>query len=408
LLQKPIEDLCQGATGLIKGIGKKWQAAGIADSIVQRVEDLERVRTMFSNEPVALSSFYYPSKVHSAQHARSPMSVNSLTDLNKDGNVLIAGTLGQGKSMFMRHLCVQEAKTASSVPLFIELRGIDGENGIDSLLRNALQLLGFTDIDGTILAFLFLSGRFVVFADGYDEVKREFALQTQHDMTLLMNQYPATRWIVSTRPGSLADHLQTVPNLRHYYLTPLTEDDFSPFLENLKIPAEQRLRLLSEIKGSQTQVKGVLTTPLMLTLLVETFGSGARIPNNLHDFYVSIFIVLVWRHDNLKPMFQRQRATSLSNGDLQDVFEAFAFLTKEFGVSLNDEQFAEASKNAARICNKEFHPEGLKNDLTDAVCLMMRDGLKTAFIHRAFKSFLRHFSSSIKAITKSLKRFIQD
>jgi hypothetical protein len=189
LLQKPIEDLCQGATGLIKGIGKKWQAAGIADSIVQRVEDLERVRTMFSNEPVALSSFYYPSKVHSAQHARSPMSVNSLTDLNKDGNVLIAGTLGQGKSMFMRHLCVQEAKTASSVPLFIELRGIDGENGIDSLLRNALQLLGFTDIDGTILAFLFLSGRFVVFADGYDEVKREFALQTQHDMTLLMNQY---------------------------------------------------------------------------------------------------------------------------------------------------------------------------------------------------------------------------
>jgi hypothetical protein len=92
----------------------------------------------------------------------------------------------------------------------------------------------------------------------------------------------------------------------------------------------------------------------MLTLLVETFGSGAGIPNNLHDFYVSIFIVLVWRHDNLKPMFQRQRATSLSNGDLQDVFEASAFLTKEFGVSLNDEQFAEASKNAASICNKEF------------------------------------------------------
>ncbi|KGC25924.1 NACHT domain protein [Burkholderia pseudomallei] len=390
-LKKPIEDLVSTATGKFKQFAKIWNVAGVTDSVRRSIDDLESVRTMFSGEPVLLSSFYYPSKIHVGGSGKAPTKVDNLDDLSGSANILVTGTLGQGKSMFMRYLCVEEAKRGARLPVFIELRGVDSKCNVACLLIKALQTIGFSDLDKVGLDFIFSSGRLVIFADGFDELKREFALGVQQEIAAAMAKHAKTQWIISSRPGSLSGHLETIPNLKQYRLAQLTEEDFVPFMQRLGVDDPLRAKLLNAVRSSSAEVKGVLTTPLMLTLLVETFGRSAAVPTNLHDFYVALFNVLAYRHDDQKLLFKRERATSLSNTELQDVFEAFSFLSKEVGVSLNDEQFSRIARNTARVVKKEFGPEGLKNDLTDSVCLMMRDGIKTAFIHKSIQEFFAAF-----------------
>ena len=126
--------------------------------------------------------------------------------------MLITGTVGQGKSIFLRYLCVGELRQGQRVPIFIELRSIDDQMSLEKLLIYKLQLLGLIDVTPEALDFLFADGTFVFFLDGFDEVKRQFVIQTQQQLRLLMTKFPQTQWIISSRPGSLREHLQQYPD----------------------------------------------------------------------------------------------------------------------------------------------------------------------------------------------------
>ncbi|AIO49007.1 NACHT domain-containing protein [Burkholderia cenocepacia] len=399
-IKKPLEDAYGVATGAVKSLIKKWNAAGVRDSIVQKIEDVELVRTIFRSELVRLSSFYYPSSVFDADdYKKTARLVEKLDELSGEGNVLLFGTVGQGKSMFMRHLCVSELREGRRIPIFAELRNVDEKLNVFKLVRQAMEMKGFIDIDDEALEFLLGNGGFSIFLDGFDEVKREFALPTYQEITKLCVRFPKTRWIISSRPGLIAGSLETIPGMKRLRLMQLTENDLSPFLVKQGLPDVHREKLLAAIRASSSDVKGILTTPLMVTLLKETFGVSANIPNNLHDFYEALFHVLAWRHDDIKDTYQRERATSLSNAELQEAFEAFSYLSKEFGVALSDSQFSTCAKEAAKLSGKSFTPEGLKSDLTGVVCLMAQDGLRTAFIHRSIQEFFAAFF--IKGFTDS-------
>lgn len=398
-ITKPLADAYGSASGAIKGSIGKWMVGGVPDLIAQKIEEVELVRTIFKSDLVPLSSFYYPSKVRDASSLKQAWPASTVDQLHANGNVLLYGTVGQGKSMFMRNLCVSELRAGQRIPIFVELRNIDDKNSIIDLIRSAMELVGFFDISAESLDFLLSNAGFSIFLDGFDEVKRQYALPSYQSVAKLMGKYPNTRWIISSRPGGAATSLQAIPNITRLRLEELGEADFDPFLARLKVDSARRAKLLDAIKASSTDVKGVLTTPLMLTLLKETFGISANIPENLHDFYEALFHVLALRHDDIKDMYQRERATSLSNSELQESFEAFSFLSKEHGVSLNDTQFASCAKDAAKLSGKEFTPEGLKSDLTGVVCLMVPDGLRTAFIHKSIQEFFAAFF--IKDFTNS-------
>lgn len=146
----------------------------------------------------------------------------------------------------------------------------------------------------------------------------------------------------------------------------------------------------------------------MLTLLQLTFGTSTHIPETLHEFYESMFLFLVYRHDETKPSYVREKATSLSNTDLQDAFENFAFLTKQYGVSLSDDEFSTCAKGAAKLTGLSFTPEGFRADLTETVCLMQRDGIRTAFIHRSIQEFFAAFFLKHLEKEDAVRRIYQD
>ena len=82
---------------------KKWKANNHADTIYKRVRQLRLVKTIWQIEKaVDLTSFYHPAKVVVGNQRKI---VHQIADFGFDGNILIEGTVGQGKSIFLRYLC---------------------------------------------------------------------------------------------------------------------------------------------------------------------------------------------------------------------------------------------------------------------------------------------------------------
>lgn len=392
-LKQPLQDLYESASGPVKTLVKKWKVAGAIDNVCQKITDIELVPTMFKHEPTRLSSFYYPSRIVVTEKGRkgASIAVNKITDISENANIVMIGTLGQGKSMLMRYLCIQELKEGKHIPLFLELRALDEVLNLKGLIIQGLRRLGFTDITEEAFEFIMQRGCLSIFLDGFDEVKREFAMSLKNDLFQLMIDFPKIRFVISSRPGGLLGLLIQAPNLRIVSLDKLKKEDFQPFFSRLGLEDVRITHLLKAIDTSAADIQAVLTTPLMLTLLNEIFGTSANIPDTLHYFYESMFAVLVQRHDQLKVAFARQRATQLNNLELQEAFECFSYLSKDFGVSLSDDQFAQCAKDVGILSGKDLTPDGLKTDFTEAVCLMMPDGLKTAFIHKSIQEFFAAF-----------------
>lgn len=410
-LKKPFDDIYSSATGQVKILLKKWTIAGEIDQVAQKISEVEMVPSMFRSEPTPLTSFYYPSRITqyiNGEHR--PVQVDKLDEIRSTGNILITGTVGQGKSIFMRYLCIRELSEGKRIPIFLELRGIDAETTLKNLIVNSLNLIGINEINDEAYDFLLKKGIFVFFLDGFDEVKREYAPLLRKDLFRMMTKYSSTRIIISSRPGSTISLITSAPSIHRVALSNLQKDDFRPFLKKLGQEDTHLDKLLAAIESSPTDIQDVLNTPLMFTLLNEAFGSSANIPDTLHYFYESMFTVLVLRHDLLKPAFIRQRRAPLNNLQLQQAFEAFSYLSKDLGVSVTDDQFSQCALEVSELTDLEFEPESLKSDFTEAVCLMMPDGLKTAFIHKSIQEFFAAFFIShlkdddfVKEIYESFK-----
>lgn len=393
---KAAEGVCKRLATFVGKKYKQFQAEKVIPDLYDCIHRLDRVRTLFHDAPVSISSFYYPSPIFDKAR-KNVVDLKTAVDVASLNNTLITGTLGQGKSILMRWICLLEAKDGQRIPVFLELRKIDEKTTCLHLLSQALELLGFKGIDADTTYYLLETGAISVYADGFDEVRREFALRTQGEIHALTTQYRDTRWVISSRPGSLAGHLDVIPRLNEYELMPLKDADLPPFLRRIMPDDTSREELISQIGRTNANIKGLLTTPLMVSLLASLYKRSNEVPASIHDFYLQLFHVAAWKHDGLKQSYTRERATTLSTSELQAVFETFTFLSKDYGVSLNDTQFSDCAKKSAQINKKNFGTEGLRTELTEGVCLMTRDGLRTAFVHRGIQEFFA--ASFIKSQT---------
>lgn len=384
-LKKPFEDFYTSATGSVKGFAKAWIGRGAVSRIVQSIEDLERIRTIVSRQVSTLSEIYYPAKV---LRKNRPVNVVCVGDVSLEKNILITGTAGQGKSVLMRYLTVQELRLEARIPVFIELRRIDKATDLSKLLRIQLGLKE----DGTedeISEHLFKQGKVVLLLDGFDEVPREFAIALRDKLFDLASKYKGTQLVISSRPGALCAHIQDLPNLISVEVAELAEADFRPFLQKIGTSEEVIQRLITAINTSSTEVKRLLKTPLMLTLLVLTCGGKQQIPDTLPEFYDSLFRVLAVMHDETKPGYVREMATKLTFAELEQVFECFAFVSREKfdRTSLSPAQFEESVKEAVNYTGKQCTSEGFRTDVSETVCLMVREGIDTTFIHKSIQEY---------------------
>lgn len=385
-------DIYKDASATLKKYLDKRNIESISTSLQNDSEDISHVRRIFSQERVSLKSFYHPLEIQISNPSRTN-SVDCIDHIDKKKNIIIYGTAGQGKSMFMRHLCINEHPYSNNVGFFIELRYIKEDKNLIDLIKQQFYKIGFPDLTDELMIFLLKTGKFSIFLDGVDEVKRTFALDFKRDLEILIGRTSKKcRFTLSSRKGSIANLAIKDSEFIEVSLATIPQYNIKKFLIKMGSSAESADFLYSNLVSSNSKVINILNTPLLLELFRKTYGNSGNIPNNSVEFYKQIFNALIFHHDEGKELYKRERATSLDNTNLLTVFEYFSYFSKDIGISLDHEQFSACSENTMSIMKRllvdvNFTPEGLKTDITEGLCLMIKEGLETTFIHKSIQEF---------------------
>jgi hypothetical protein len=368
----------------------KWNNARAVQALVTKVSAYERIKTIWQREKeVKLSTFYYPSKVTFPTGITKPIA--SLKDLPRIGSLVLQGTVGQGKSVFLRYLCIQELKTNSSgrVPVFLELRKLEEKFDLEAAVFSTLKSLGF-EISAALFKYYAESGKLVLLLDGFDELNEKMASKTITQLEEWAIEFPTLQVIVTSRPGA---DIQKSNHFHVIRLAPLAPSDHRPFMAKIGVKGETLENLLSAINNSPVEIRNLLTTPLLLTLLVLVYQVEHSVPSELPEFFKLLFVTVFSRHDGTKPAFSRPHKSGLNERKLELLFQSFCFAVKRrnFRVSLKESEFNTAFEDGQRFFKEKCAIEGFKHDIVKVACLLQEDGLLLSFVH---KSLLDYFSAA--------------
>ncbi|MGV1044541.1 NACHT domain-containing protein [Limnohabitans sp.] len=388
-LDKSIDNLIDLAKNELKERFQKWKAKNEIEKLKENIRQVGQISTIASRKASTIDDIYYPAKIKHGAGSKTILSTDELFS-NKKRIALIQGTAGQGKSVFLRYLCLRDLDYSGKIPIFVELRKIDENIDLITLIKKQLSIIGLTDdLINPAIEVMLRSGSIRLYLDGLDEIKREFSLETKDKINQLINKHDKLHIALTSRPGALSQNLIDMPHMEQYEIAALSEKDHIGFLTKIGTSKEIQDRLIASIQKSNAQIKNLLSTPLMLTLLVITCGQKQDLPDTLPEFYDSLFNLLSSMHDANKPGFTRQKATNLSNSELENLFRAFSYASKELigKVTLNSTQFEETLNAALKITDLKCTTEGFRTEITETVCLMVKDGIDTTFTHKSIQEY---------------------
>ncbi|WP_226454844.1 NACHT domain-containing protein [Pseudomonas sp. AF03-9] len=374
----------------------KWDAAVSINSLAEIILNINTVKTMWSRDKgVLISDFYYPPRITQ----KNSLHAYAATEDIINGNSVIEGIVGQGKSILMRNLC-NEILSVGRIPIFIELRMVSSDRSLLDLILDYMDAAGI--IGGRVVFdFLASEGKASLVLDGFDEIPESMVTSTVYAIQNFHKKYIDLPLIVSSRPHHA---VQRLAGFRNFNIDEFEEEDYQPFLRKLIEDVILRENIYQSIIGAPTNIRGVITTPLMLTLLCLVYEMESHIPATLPDFFNSLFSAVFTRHDRFKPGFQRERHSGLSESKLHRLFDAFCFMAMQLGLgrTMKDIEFYRAFNEALEYAGGvSCEVEGFRKDIVNVACLMLEDGYEqVSFLHKSIleyhaASFVRHSSSEM-------------
>lgn len=390
-----IKDIYEGAKGATRKALDRWATASFPKKLARQLAEIDSVRTIWSPEKnVSLRSFYYPSKLRAPSDRSTKL--DSITDLG-EGSVVIQGIVGQGKSVLLRFLALQELLRPGNprLPIFLELRKVTKTTPLRKAIYKSLSAYDVS-VDDELFGYLATSGRIVLLLDGFDELETPLVRETTLELEHLGEQFPDLQIIVSSRPNN---EVQKLSRFRVLEIAPLRPEDYSPFLQALNLSAVRIADITHAIRTSPSKVASLISTPLMLTLVVFVYQSEKQIPADLPEFFDRLFYTVFTRHDKLKAAFEREHYSGLSERKLQSLFEAFCFMSLQLGSSrtLSPAQFTEAFELAQDYLEGSRCKEvDFRKDITKVACLMLEEGVGDAtFLHKSIAEY--HAAAFVKS-----------
>lgn len=390
LLTPLITIIGKECASFIKDSKLKWEATTIVEKLSKKVLDINTIKTMWSRDKgVLIDDFYFPSKVIEKY---SKQEIDVLQSLS-NSNIIIEGIVGQGKSILMRHTC-NLLLNNGVIPIFIEMRMLSAERGLQDLILDYLDTCG---IGGgvSIFSYLAANGKIALVLDGFDEVPTELVKSAVFSIEQLRTKNNELRTIISSRPYHAAQNLQ---GFNVYALAELVSGDYEIFLRKIIPEPVDRFSITDAISQAPESIKGIITTPLMLTLLVLVYKNEREIPSTLPIFFDKLFNTVFTGHDRLKAGFRREHFTGLSESKIQTLFDAFCMTIMQLGgdrtISFDD--FKKAFSLALKYApESKCEMEHFRKDIINTSCLMLEDGFdETTFLHKSIMEY--HAASFIK------------
>ncbi|NTX28689.1 NACHT domain-containing protein [Burkholderia pyrrocinia] len=368
----------------------KWAVSQFPKRLAKKISKIESVKTLWQFErEVLIRDFYYPAAV---SFNGGKKKVENFDDLGAS-TVVIEGIVGQGKSMFLRYLCIQELSESGSgrLPIFIELRSVKPGNDLMDYILTEMKTY---EIEATPDSFHFLAqtGKIALLLDGFDELDNSLVSSVVNELELIVEKYEDIVVLVTSRPDCGIQKCAPFEVLR---LAKIGVEDYLPFLSKLGLTRTRANEIAIAISESPNEISELIVTPLMLTLTVMVYKSENSIPPMLAEFFEALFTTVFTRHDKTKPGFERKLQTGLGERTLQKLFETFCFMCAQAGLtrSLTAEEFASTFERST-----DFFTEGatkleaFRHDVSKVACLLLEEGVgDMTFLH---KSIAEYFAAS--------------
>jgi hypothetical protein len=398
-LEALLGEIFEAGKGEFRQALKKWRSQKQLEKLRTRSLEIRTVKTIWQVEKeVDLLEFYYPSKVK--QSAHKSREIHKIDELPHDGNIILRGTVGQGKSIFLRYLAARELSEGQRIPVFVELRRVRGSERLVNCVVDELKNLGLDDADESLVAFLAKAGKLVLLADGFDEIAEAQTARLVEELEALGRRYAALRILVTARPQTAIEHSA---RFRVFDLAPLTSTELPQVVRRLCENEATAKAIVEGVRTGHQSVAKLLSTPLMVALLVVHYRADQSIPENRVAFFKPLFMLLLQRHDRAKAGYVRERKSKLSDNKLNEFFNCFCFLARRDGLSiLNRKAVAKLSSQAVLACNFQAEPEDVVHDIVTITCLMLHEGDEYRFVHKSVQEF--HAACFVESQPDSLAR----
>lgn len=350
---------------------------------------------LYRKEARPISEFYVDLDINTNGHRIDSSNTERL--LNVDQRIAFTGEAGSGKSTLSEKLYLDLYESeVFSVPIYVKLRHIDeGQSILSHITEKVNDHSNGFRLEH--LRFLLEKGRALLMLDGYDETNKSIREEIESEIINISNIYNETRVLVFSRPN------EDVMSWQDFNITEvdaLSKEQAIDVIRKLEYDKHIKDKFIQELReGLFHSHKEFLSNPLLLTIMLMVYGTGAEVPEKMHNFYERAFSVLYSEHDAKKEAWSREKYTSLPIDEFKDVLSSFAFITyiksgNSFGKS-KALQFINKSKDITKV---EFDAEMYFKDLKESICLILREGINFKFAHRSFQEyFSAHFLSQWKS-----------
>lgn len=357
--------------------------------LVNTEQKVSKIKTIiYRRAPKDLYLFYECIGVLYNGNTINTENINNLLEIGN--KIIVTGTGGVGKSILFKHLFLNTVAETEYIPVLIELRSFNINDVKDISIYTAIYKClvdnGF-ELSEEYFEYSLREGAYIIFFDGYDEVNRDKTEKITSEIKALSEKYGENKFFVSSRPSEEF----------------IGWNDFCE-VETLKLNKQQALNLVKKLEFDEVvkdtfykeldrtlydKYESFASNPLLLNIMLLTFQKHASIPERLNDFYDEAFVTLFNVHDATKDSYVRDIRSGLGCEDFKLVFSYICFksyFNGEFQFSESRIRFyiQQAKEKFDRF---NFTVENFQEDLTQSVCMLVKEGGTYRFSHRSFQEY---------------------
>jgi hypothetical protein len=342
---------------------------------------------VFGNQQKRLEDFYYPLElIQNGVTIKTKEYPDELLPIFK--KVIIVDSGGMGKSTIMKWLFISAIKENKGIPIFIELRLLSERNNLIREIINQISQLD-KEVNKSIILKLINEGNFIFFFDGYDEIKMSERNSVTKDISDFISKANKNEFIITSRPENAEG---IFGDFKTFNIKPLRKSEAYKLIDKIGNYNERSFALIKKLQETDLKnIKEFLKTPLLISLLYKKFEYRESIPLKKQEFYYEVFEALFKAHDLTKgtDYYIRPKESNLSFSDFFKVLRALGFRSiQENEIEYNKSVLLKLIEEIKiELPNIDYDGVALLNDLTMAVPLFQKEGLKYKWAHKSIQEY---------------------
>jgi len=350
---------------------------------------------LYKEEPRKLHEFFVIPKLLKRNGKKETtilaQSSISVRNFSPSKFTIIQGTGGIGKSMLMKHLFLSELKIRDFIPVFFELKDINRQDGdynlIDAIFEGMNILVESTS--KTAIEYALKRGMFMILLDGFDEIDGDKSKVFTEKLNDFCDKYPSNNVIMSSRP---TDNFISFEKFAVLDTVKMDKTQAISLIDKLDYHDDSKQKFIAALDNELFEKhEEFASNPLLLTMMFLTYDEFAEIPETPHLFYERAFETLLIKHDRTKEGYTRKIESGLRSDSFKKVFATFCCMTYYNNTLSFSEGELISTLNRVKM---EVAKDGIEldigkyiRDLTNAVCMLHKEGYTYSFTHRSFQEY---------------------